>query len=81
MSRQPFRVGWKNQKSLYAALPSIIKHFAANWLIRGIGYWLLMRCIRHAFDSRTKSLENKTAKLIVHQGEVGIHLSSEFPRP
>ena len=38
-----------------------------------------MRCIRHAFDSRTKSLENKTAKLIVHQGEVGIHLSSEIP--
>ena len=52
--------------------------FAANCRVDS-GYRLLMRCIRHAFDSRTKSLENKTAKLIVHQGEVGIHLSLEIP--
>ena len=38
-----------------------------------------MRCIRHALDSRTQSLENKSAKLIIHQGEVGIHLSSSIP--
>ena len=43
------------------------------------GYRLLMRCIRHAFDSRTQSLNNQIATLIWHQGEVGIHLSSSIP--
>ena len=70
--------GWKNKKSLYAALPSIIIQFASDCRVDS-GYRLLMRCIRHAFDSRTQSLTNQTAQLIVHQGEVGIHLSSSIP--
>ena len=57
---------------------SIIIHFAADCRV-DLGYRLLMHCIQHVFDSRTKSLGNKTAKLIVHQGEVGIHLLSEIP--
>jgi hypothetical protein len=38
-----------------------------------------MQCILHAFDSRTQLLDNKPAKLVVHQGEVGIHLSLVIP--
>ena len=69
---------WKNHKSLYAALPSIIIQFTFDCRVDS-GYRLLMRCIRHAFDSRTKSLKNQTPTLITHQGEVGIHLSSSIP--
>ena len=70
--------GWKSHKSLYAALPSIILQFAFDCRVDS-GYRLLMRCVRHAFDSRTQSLKNQTATLIVHEGEVGIHLSSSIP--
>jgi hypothetical protein len=41
-------IGWKNQKSLYATLPSIIIHFAADCRIDS-GYRLLMR--KHRISS------------------------------
>jgi hypothetical protein len=44
-----------------------------------IGYRLLRRCLRHAFDSRTESLDNKTAKLILYEGNVGILLTTPIP--
>jgi hypothetical protein len=58
--------GWKNQKSIYAAL-LLITQFASDCCII-LGYRLLMSCILHAFDSRVQSFNNKLAKLIVHQG-------------
>jgi hypothetical protein len=65
---------WKNQKSIYAALPTIIIQFASDCHV-DLGYLLLMCCNCHTFDSRTQSFDDKLAKLIVHQGEVGINLS------
>jgi hypothetical protein len=72
------KTGWKHQKSLYTALPSVIIKFASDCHV-DTGYWLLTRCIRHALDSRTKPLDNKTARLIDHHGKLGIHPSSEIP--
>jgi hypothetical protein len=70
--------GWKCQKSVYTALPAVIIKFASDCHADS-GYRLLMRCICHALDSRTKPLDNKIARLIDHHGEIGIHLSSEIP--
>ena len=63
---------------MYKALPALFIKFADG--SRGdSGYCLLMRCIRHAFDSKTPSLDKITAMLILHQGDVGIHLNANIP--
>ena len=35
--------------------------------------------LRHAFDNRTGSLDTQTAKLILYDGSVGIHLCPPIP--
>ena len=45
-----------------------------------LGYRLLRRALRHSLDIRTESLDNKTAKLILYNGDkVGIHITTPIP--
>jgi hypothetical protein len=50
--------GWKCQRSLYAALLSVIIKFTSDCHVDS-GYRLLMQCIYHGLDSRTMQLEQK----------------------
>lgn len=69
---------WIKDPAIYDALPSLFVKFASGSRVDS-GYRLLMRCVRHAFDSRAPSLDKQTAMLILHQGEVGIHLNADIP--
>ncbi len=48
-------------------------------MICGIGYWLLRRCLHHAFDSKTELLNNKVAKLLLYKEKIGIMISTLIP--
>lgn len=69
---------WIKDPAIYDALPSLFIKFASGSRVDS-GYRLLMRCVRHAFDSRAPSLEEQTAMLVLHQGDVGIHLNADIP--
>ena len=40
---------------------------------------MLSRCVPHAFDNRTPSIDTELAMFIFYESEVGIHLSSAMP--
>jgi len=69
---------WQKDGSVYTAIPQMFIDFAKKCRIDE-SYRLLRRCLRHAFDNRTESLDNKTAKIVLCNGEVGIHLSTPIP--
>ena len=69
---------WQKDGSMFAAMPKMFIDFASKCRV-DIGYRLLRRCIRHALDSRTISLDNKKAKLILYKGKMGIHLTTPIP--
>lgn len=69
---------WIKDAAVYDTLPALFIKFADGSRVDS-GYRLLMRCIRHAFDSKTPSLDKNTAMLILHQGDVGIHLNANIP--
>jgi len=69
---------WIKDPAVYESLPYLFINFAIKSRIDS-GYWLLMRCVRHAFDSRTPSLDKNTATLILHDGNVGIRIHSSIP--
>jgi hypothetical protein len=68
--------GW--MKKISDAMPAVIVNFASSCRL-GCGYRLLARCARHAFDSRMPPIDKETSKLIIHDGEIGIHLVSNVP--
>ena len=69
---------WVKDAAMYDSLPALLIKFANNSRVDS-GHRLLMRCIRHAMDSRTPSLDDKVATLILHEGDVGIQLTSPMP--
>mmetsp|Transcript_4844 Transcript_4844/g.7520 ORF Transcript_4844/g.7520 Transcript_4844/m.7520 type:complete len:1097 (-) Transcript_4844:34-3324(-) len=69
---------WQKDGSVYTAIPQMFIDFAKECRVDA-SYRLLRRCLRHTFDSRTESLDNKTAKIVLCNGEVGIHLSTPIP--
>jgi hypothetical protein len=72
------RTTWQFDGAVYSAIPQMFIHFAQECRLDS-SYRLLRRCVRHTFDSRTGSLDDKSAKLVVCNGEVGIHLSVPIP--
>jgi hypothetical protein len=70
---------WEKESPVFSVMPEIYIEFASECRAKGIGFRLLKRCLRHAFDSRMKSLDDKVAKLILYEGEVGIHIQTEVP--
>ena len=69
---------WMKDAAVYDALPSLFIKFASGSRVDS-GHRLLMRCVRHAFDSRAPSLDNQSASLILHEGSVGIQLNAAIP--
>ena len=69
---------WQKDGPVFAAIPKMFIEFARKCRV-DIGYRMLRRCVRHVFDSRTESLDNKRVKLILHEGEVGIAIQTEIP--
>ena len=69
---------WIKDPAIYDALPSLFVKFASGSRVDS-GYRLLMCCVRHAFDSRASSVEEQTAMLIMHKGDIGIHLNAAIP--
>ncbi len=70
------QLGWLPK--LCNTMPAMIVCFAANSCL-GCGYRLLARCARHTFDSKMPPINKETSKLIMHNGEIGIHLTSNVP--
>ena len=68
--------GW--MKKISDAMPAVLVNFASRCRL-GCGYRLLTRCARHAFDSRMPPIDKETSKIIIHNGEIGIHLVSNVP--
>ena len=68
--------GW--MKKISETMPAVLVKFASSCRL-GCGYRLLARCARHALDSRMPPIDKETSKLIIHNGEVGIHLTSDVP--
>ena len=68
--------GW--MKKISEAMPAVLVNFASSCRL-GCGYRLLAHCARHAFDSRMPPIDKEMSKLIVHNGEIGIHLVSNVP--
>lgn len=70
---------WQNDGAVYSAMPKMFLDFAKECRLN-LGYRLLRRCIRHAMDTRTESLDNKVAQLVLYNdGELGIQLSTPVP--
>ena len=59
---------WKKGHAVYDALPALFITFADKSRLDS-GFRLLARCARHAFDTRTPKLNNKTAVLVLHNGD------------
>ena len=69
---------WQKDSPVFSAVPKMFIDFVSKCRV-DIGYRLLRRCLRHALDSRTESLDNKQAKLILYNGKVEIVLESHIP--
>ena len=69
---------WQNDGPVFDAVPSIYVKFASMCRAK-LGYRVLRRMLRHAFDSRTKPLDDTSVDLIWYKGKAGIHLSCEIP--
>jgi hypothetical protein len=68
--------GW--MKKVCNTMPMILLQFDAQSCL-GCGYCLLTCCTRHTFDSKMPSIDMDPTTLILHEGEVGIHLRSKVP--
>ena len=69
---------WEKDSSVYDAMPTMFINIAKECRLNS-GYRLLKRCIRHAMDTRTESLDNKKAQLILYGNKVGIQLTTPIP--
>ena len=69
---------WQQDGPVFAAIPKMFIDFANECRV-DIGYRLLRRCLRHAFDSKTESLDNKIAKLLLYEGKIGIMIETPIP--
>eukprot|EP00956_Cyclotella_meneghiniana_P042479 scaffold248489_cov87-Cyclotella_meneghiniana.AAC.1 len=69
---------WQQDGPVFAAIPKMFIDFATECRV-DIGYRMLRRCLRHAFDSKTESLDNKIAKLLLYEGEIAIMISTPIP--
>eukprot|EP00956_Cyclotella_meneghiniana_P040674 scaffold202164_cov66-Cyclotella_meneghiniana.AAC.2 len=76
--REGKKTEWKKDHAVYDALPELFIKFADKSRVDS-GFRLLARCVRHAFDTRTPKLNNKTAVLVLHNDDVGIHLRTGMP--
>ena len=65
-------------KKICDTMPAMLVHLARNCRL-GSGYRLLARCVRHAFDSKMPQIDKEMSKLIMHNGEIGISLTSNVP--
>jgi hypothetical protein len=72
------KTDWQRDHRIYETLPSIFIKFADKSRFDS-GFRLLMRCVRHAFDTKTTRLDNKTAMLIKHGDEIGLHIETAIP--
>ena len=72
------RTDWEKDSAVFSVIPSIFIDFAEGSRIDS-GYRLLRRCVRHSMDSRTESLDNKEAVLVICNDKIGIHLKSPVP--
>jgi hypothetical protein len=70
------QLGWLPK--LCNTMPAMIVRFAANSHL-GCGYRLLAHCARHTFDLKMPPIDKEMSKLIMHNGEIGIHLTSNVP--
>ena len=70
---------WEKDSPVFSVLPEIYIKFASKCRAKGVGYRLLKRCLRHSFDTRMESLDNKKAKLIKYGNDVGIHITTQVP--
>ena len=72
------RTDWQSDRRIFDAVPKKFIELASRCRSNH-GYRLLRRMLRHAFDNRTGSLDTQTAKLILYDGSVGIHLCPPIP--
>ena len=73
------RTDWVKDPLVYDCMPELFISFAQKSRL-DTGYRLLMRCIRHTFDSRTPSMDTGSGALVVDQlGDVGLWLRSDVP--
>ena len=72
------KTNWIKDEALYNSLPELIINFAFKSRVDSC-HRLLMRCVRHAMDSRTPSLHGNTATIITHNGHFGIEITSPMP--
>ena len=56
----------KYESPEYAVMPSAFLIFANECGVNS-GYWLLKRCLRHAFDSKSPSILTSKVKLFRHK--------------
>ena len=68
---------WQKDGAVYTAIPQMFIDFAKQCRL-DVCYRLLRRCLRHAFDGRTKALDvsNRKTRLIRHRGQIGIQISA-----
>ena len=65
--------------AIYQVMPEMLIDFAKRSQVDS-GYRLYCRAIRHASDSRTPSIEEGSAQLVMDSnGDVGICLHSKIP--
>jgi len=70
---------WKSKAAVYKAVPSMFVDLAKRSRLDD-GYRLLKRCIRHAFDSRCKSIDDVVGSLVMDKdGNIGIRLGTDVP--
>jgi hypothetical protein len=65
-------------KKISNLMPGTLVCFTAQSHLR-CGYGLLSRCACHTFDSKMPPADMEAFALILHDGEVGIHLTSKVP--
>ena len=73
------RTNWVKDPMVYDAMSFMFIDFVQKSRVDD-GYRLLMRCVRHAFDSRCKSLDKVVGTLVLDgEGDVGVRIGSDVP--
>ena len=72
------RTEWLKDPTIFSVVPKMYIDMVSKCR-HDSGYRLLKRMLRHAYDSRTESLDDQSGKLIMYDGAVGIHLSPPIP--
>ena len=73
------RTDWVHDPAIFDAIPSTLIDMAQHSRLDD-GYRLLKRCIRHAFDSRCKSINGVVASLVKDKDDnIGIRLGTDVP--